>query len=80
MLKNSLYALFGQFSLSTCFQSTMERKDLKYAIELSFISRFVMCIGSFLENSIKSFEIRKKGKWSEISAVIIPEYIPLFRK
>ena len=45
-----------------------------------YIARFVMCVGSLLESSIKSFEIRNIGKWSEISAVIIPEYISLFRK
>ena len=49
-------------------------------VDLSFISRFVTCIGSLLESSIKSFEIRNIGKWSEISGVLIPECISLFRK
>ena len=64
-LKNALYALFGEFSFSTCFQSTIERRVLKWAIELSFISRFVMCIGSLLVSGIKSFENRNIGTWSE---------------
>ena len=79
-LKSLLHALFGEFSLSTCFQSTKEIIVLKKAIDLSFISRFVMCTGSLLESSIKSSEIRNIGKWSEISDVIIPEYMSVLRK
>ena len=80
ILQNSLYALFGEFSLSTCLQSTIGRRFLKCAIDLLNISRLVICMGSFLESSIKAFEIRNLGKWSKISAVKIPECISLLRK
>ena len=66
----------GNFPL----QSIIERRFLKQAIDLSLIYRFVMRISSLLECSIKSSEIRNIGKLSEISAVIIPECISLFRK
>ena len=80
ILKNFLYAKFDNISLSICFQSTIERRVLKSTIDLSFISGFVSYTGSLLESSIKSLKTMNIGKWSDTSAVIIPECISLFGK
>ena len=80
LLKIHCMQFFGIF-LKYTFPVNDREKSFKIGYRfIIYIARFVMCVGSLLESSIKSFEIRNIGKWSEISAVIIPECMSLFRK
>ena len=55
----------------------VNNREKNFKIGYRFIIYFSFCYVFQLESSIKPFEIRNIGKWSEISAIIILECISL---
>ena len=58
----------------------VNNREESFKIGYGFIIYFSFCYMYRLITRIQHFEIRNIGKWSEISAVIIPECVSLYRK